>query len=191
MSDQRMMVRTTEGREVRLRPVSPVLIQSLQKAVERELRAKGLPLDAPTYTVRTDTGDVETHVHDEHSLTTDEERAAWTAYQEAQGQLTAETKARMSKALLMIGAVVEDPPEGWADEMRYLGVELPDDPRELRYSYLQLEVLKTPADIMNALVGIMRLSMEGAPKEALDAIEDLFRRAVEGDTAQALAAMQG
>ena len=180
------MIRTTEGREVRLRPVSRVLIQSVQGTVERELRAAGLPLNPPTYTVTTDTGDTETHVHDEHSLTTDEERAAWTAYQAVQERRTAETNARVSKALLVAGVVVEAPPEDWAEEMRYLGVELPDEPRDLRYSYLELEVLKTPADIMNAIGGIMRLSMDGAPQEALDAVDALFRRALEGDATLAL-----
>jgi len=178
-------MRTTEGLEVKLRPVSRVLIQSVQRTVERELRAKGLPLDPPTYEVTTAAGDVEVHAHDAESISTDAERAAWAAYEAAQEELSAETNARVSKALLVAGVVVEDPPEGWAEAMQYLGVELPEDPRERRYSYVELEVLKTPADLIQALAGIIRLSMEGAPKESLDAVEALFRRALEGDVAQA------
>ena len=181
MSSSAATMRTTEGVEVRLRPVSRVLIQSVQRSVERELRAKGLPLDPPTYTVVTDTGDKEVHVHDEDSISTAEERAAWDAYVEAQEQLTAESNARVSKAIIVGGVVCDDPPPGWVEDMRYLGVDLPEEPRDLKYAYLEMEILKTPADLMQAMSGVMRLSMEGAPKETIETIEALFRRAMEGD----------
>jgi len=159
-----------------------MLIQSLQKAVERELRAKGLPLDPPTYTVTTATGDVETHVHDEASISTEEEKVAWAAYKAAQEQLTNETNERVSRAMLSLGVVVDDPPDGWADDMRYLGLEVPEDPRELRSFYLEMEILKTPADLMNAIIAITRLSADGMPQEALESAEALFRRSLEGNS---------
>jgi len=189
MSDS--VIRTTEGREVQLRPVSRVVIQAVQGAVERELRAQGLPLDPPTYTVQTDTGDTQTYPHDEHSLTTDAERAAWAAHQEALRRLTAETNARVTRTMLVLGVPSAQPPDEWLHTMRHLKVPLPEDPDDLAYAYLEMEILKTPADIIAAMGGIMRLSMAGAPKEALDSIEDLFRRALEGDAAQAAAPTAG
>jgi hypothetical protein len=190
MSDAAIM-RTTEGLEVRLRPVSRVLIQSVQRAVERELRAKGLPLDPPTYEVVTATGDKEVHAHDEDSISTDEERAAWEAYLAARETLQDEANARVAKTVVVGGVICDDPPDSWVEDMRYLGVELPEDPRDLKYAYLEMEILKTPADLMRAMAGVMRLSLEGAPKETIESIEALFRRALEGDAAPVPASEEG
>lgn len=187
-NDRRDVLVTTEGRELRLRPVSQLLIQKIKGAVERELRAEGLPLDPPTYKVTTVTGETETHVHDETTLadekTTDEERAAWAAYQAAQARLAAETNERALKVLLLKGMDAPDPPPEWIEEQEYLGIELPADRRELKLAYIQTEILVTPGDIADCTVKILQLSMAGMPEADIAAVEDLFRGRMAGHQAQ-------
>ena len=53
--------RTVSGAEIQLRPVSQVLIGRIKSDTEARLREEGLPLDPPTYTVTTATGETEVH----------------------------------------------------------------------------------------------------------------------------------
>ena len=172
---------TVDGLEVALRPVSQTQIQRINATVEAQWRKRGEPVDPPTYTITTATGETETHAHDADSLTTDEERAAWEAYQTARAEMEAEQRLRTTKFLLLNGIVGHEPTEEWAEEQAYWGLEVPADPRERRLEYIQAEVLKTPQDTIDAMGEIMRLSMAGAPQEVRDSVEAYFRRAVEGE----------
>lgn len=171
---------TVDGLEVALRPVSQTQIQRINATVETQWRKRGEPVDPPTYTITTATGATETHAHDADSLTTDEERAAWEAYQTARAEMEAEQRLRVTKFLLLNGIVGCEPTEEWAEEQAYWGLEVPADPRERRLEYIQAEVLKTAQDTMDVIQEIMRLSMAGAPKEAVAAVEAYFRHQVEG-----------
>jgi alkanesulfonate monooxygenase SsuD/methylene tetrahydromethanopterin reductase-like flavin-dependent oxidoreductase (luciferase family) len=174
---------TVDGLEVALRPVSQTQIQRINATVETQWRKRGEPIDPPTYTITTATGETETHAHDADSVATgtDEERAAWEAYQTARAEMEAEQRLRTTKFLLLNGIVGHEPTEEWAEEQAYWGLEVPEDPRERRLAYLQAEVLKTPQDTIDAMGEIMRLSMAGAPQEVRDSVEAYFRRAVEGE----------
>ena len=173
---------TVDGLEVALRPVSQTQIQRINATVEAQWRKRGEPIDPPTYTITTATGETETHAHDADSVATgtDEERVAWEAYQTARAEMEAEQRLRTTKFLLLNGIVGHEPTEEWAEEQAYWGLEVPEDPRERRLAYLQAEVLKTPQDTIDAMGEIMRLSMAGAPQEVRDSVEAYFRRAVEG-----------
>jgi len=180
MTERRDQIVTTDGREIHLTPVSQVLIQKTTEAVRRELKAAGLPLEPPTYTVATVAGTVETFVHDETTLSSDEDKAAWAAYQAATAQLARDTNERVTKLLMLKGIDVADPPPAWADDQKWLGIEVPDDPRERKLAYIQTDVLKTPDDIVVATMRIMQLSLTGLPEEDLEAIEAMFRSSMAG-----------
>ena len=163
-----------------LTPVSQVLIQKTTEAVRRELKAAGLPLEPPSYTVATVAGTVETFVHDETTLSSDEDKAAWASYQAATAQLARDTNERVTKLLMLKGIDVADPPPAWAEDQKWLGIEVSDDPRERKLAYIQTDVLKTPDDIVVATMRIMQLSLTGLPEEDLEAIEAMFRSSMAG-----------
>lgn len=180
MTERRDVIITTDGREIHLHPVSQVLIQKTTEAVRREMKVAGMPLEPPTYEIATVAGTVETHVHDETTLSNDEDRAAWAAYQAATAQLGRDTNERVTKLLMLKGVDVADPPPEWAEDQKWLGIEVPDDPRERKLAYIQSDVLKTPDDIVVATMRIMQLSLTGLPEEDLDAIEAMFRNQMAG-----------
>ena len=195
MSDRRDTILTTEGLEVRLRPLSRVIFEQIDLAVEREYRERGEPLDPPTYTAQTAGGGQETHPHDAESVraeeTSEAERQAWDAYLLARARLEAEVRERVSRYVLFQGVVAPDPPAEWVDLQRWLRVEVPDDPRDLKLRYIEAEILKTPSDLMEAMLGVLRLSMAGVPQADLEAMERFFRRALERHGAAAPADQAG
>jgi len=173
--------RTVSGAEIQLRPVSQVLIGRIKSDTEARLREEGLPLDPPTYTVTTATGEKEVHAHDEASLETDADREAWSAHQAARVRLSAEVNRQVTKVMLSRGIVIDGPPPEWAEEMRAIGVRVPEDPTDQLLDYLTMEILITPADVQGAMTKIMQLSMAGLPAEKIAAVEGLFRRQVAGN----------
>lgn len=175
--------RTVDGAELKLHPVSQVLLQRLRQAVRKQYEERGEPLAAPTYTATTVTGETETHPHDPTTLETDADKAAWAAYLDANQRLQAEMNERVTRVMITRGVDLPDVPGGWLNEMHELGIELPSDPVELRAEYLVMEYLKTPADTQNLIAEIMALSYRGANPEVTAAIEALFRRHVEGPAA--------
>jgi hypothetical protein len=180
MAERRDVIVATDGREVHLLPVAQVLIQKTKEAARRELVNAGLPLEPPTYTVDTVAGTTETHVHDDTTLSTDEDKAAWAAYQAALVRLGRETNARATKLLMLKGIDVADPSPEWLADQAYFGIDVPDDPRERKLAYIETEVLKTPEDIIRATTRIMQLSLTGLPEEDLAAVEALFRGSLAG-----------
>lgn len=183
MSEQVLV--TTEGREVRLRPVSLAMLQELQIAARKSALAAGEPIEPPTYAVTTVSGDIERHPHDASTLESDEDRAAWELHQAALQKMEADANQRAVRYLLTEGVLCEEPPEEWVQRMTWLGVEVAEHPLERRMQYLEREVLRTAADIMRVVQTVMHLSAEGskAIQERLSVLDDLFRRALEGETA--------
>lgn len=171
---------TTEGLEVRVRPVSRLVFQKLASTVEAEMRAQGKPLDPPTYTVTTGVGAVETHPHDDLSADTPELKAALEAHREARRDLESETNQRRARIMLSRGIIMDPPSAEWIAAQKADGIDLPTDAKELAWEYLQIEVLKTPADQARAMGAITILSMDGASPEAIQAVEASFRDLLQG-----------
>jgi hypothetical protein len=177
--------RTTEGLEVTIRPVSMLLIGRIRDAIEAEMRVQGQSLDPPKYSVTTATGAVETFEHDDESATSPKDKAALTAYRAATAKLESEQNKRTSRMLFRRGVVVTAVPAGWAEELAADGVIVPTDPVELRLEYIQMELLKTAADIQGAIMAITELSMTGASQEDLAAAQKSFLDRVERQSAGA------
>lgn len=171
---------TTDGLELRLRPVPQLLIERVRQAVKGEFKARGESMEPPSYTITLATGDTETHEHDEESIKTGtpEERQAWDACKAARARMEKEMNNRVERLMLLKGTDAGTPPPEWANEMRSFGVMIPDDPTEARLEYLRLEVLRTPEDWQEATLAIMKLSFAGASEEDLAAVEKSFRRTV-------------
>jgi len=150
--------------------------------VEREMRDNGAPLDPPTYTVRTVAGSLEEHEHTEETLESDEDRAAWQAYQAAREELQQRMGIRGVRYMLSEGVVLDGPDDAWLQRMDALGLEISDDPLERREQYLTYEYTRTPRDTVMLLQRIMALSAEGSKElqRAAEEMEQFFRREVEG-----------
>jgi hypothetical protein len=176
---------TAIGTVVTLQPVSTTTMALISQGVEKELRQQGLPLDPPTYASEalTVTGEHLRYPHTVETLdSTDPEEtarnhAAWNAYQEAKALLNQTIIGRTMEYILLDGVVQEIPEERpvWERRMRRLGVEIPEDPDELKILYLTTEVLRTPEDAREVAFAILRLSIRGTDPEKVAAAEALFR----------------
>ncbi len=160
---------TRDGNRIPLRRVAPLLMEKIRQSVV-------LP-SPPTYEVETAGGDIEKHIHDETTLETDEDRAAWAAYQTAQVQANGDLMEKILR-LLFAKATGDVVPAGdeWVKEQTYLGVDVPDDPLGRKIHYIQTELLTHTGDIMAFMSAAVALT--GVDEEVVEAAEATFRNPV-------------
>lgn len=163
---------TSGGVTLTLKAVPPMLVDRVRNSVK--------PPEPPTYEAKTVAGDVEIHVHDETTLTTDEEKAAWAKYQMDLAAYSSEMSDRMSRVLLHRGIEFDYDPEGeWADDQRFLDIEIPDDPRDRRLHYLMTEIFLTTDDLTEVLLQI--LQMTGITEKVMADVRASFRGDIRRD----------
>ena len=118
--------------------------------MEKRLRDSGALFPCPTYTITTVAGNTETHEHDAGtSVTTDADKIAWDLYQAGQEHLSASAGRRRRRCSCSTAHRWARSLSGW-EQMAALGIDLPSDANDLLYEYLQIEILKTPEDIISA-----------------------------------------
>lgn len=156
---------TSRGYTIRFKSI-PVLLQKL---------VQQFPMPhAPTYEVKTATGATETHPHNETTLETDADRAAWTEYQRALQRRGAEfVNAQIRLCLLEGIEVVSKPASDWEKRQRLIGLHIPDDPLEKEMHFLETEITASEADVIALIAGVSRMS--GIDEEAVSELEDSFR----------------
>lgn len=169
---------TSRGVRLEFLPI-PTLLEKLQ--VQHPMPAP------PTYEVKTATGAVELHQHDETTLDTDADKAAWAEYQVRLKAATDRLNLALMRLVLLRGLKVDMPaPNGWVHEQQFIGIQVPDDPLELKLHWLQTEALASQEDYLQAVAGVMEAS--GVPEEVISQAEATFRGKVERQTAGGLAA---
>ena len=143
-----MKFMTDKGIELTLSAISPVLLDRVEIEVESRFEAEGEPTKTPTFQLQTVGGDFQTFELTEKNLNPGDpqeaewRQAKWNAYLNAQARLqAAQAEARLK--FLLKWAVDVDVPEDtkWQRLVRMAGVEIPDDPDELRFVYLWYHVL--------------------------------------------------
>ena len=177
------------GITIKLTGISDTLQNMIVRKVEKEFRAKGEPVDPPTYIVKTAFGGEvmeETNPHTETTLEVtaadcmidaddDEEKAAklaetrtaenkklWALHKAALQRMETEQNERRAKSILLGGIQFELPADdAWEKMQEFMGAEIPTDPIEKRYHYLTTEIVKTPADLLNVMQRITMLSYKG------------------------------
>ena len=173
---------TTDGSEIKIKPIAIRSIDEIRITARKQAIAKGEAIEPPCYEAHTATGDIERHPHDATTLQTDEDKAAWAEHQAALARLDNVENMRIGRYIYHKGLVGCTPPEGWAAEQAGYGIEISADPGEAYDQYIELEILKTQADIQGAILAVMRLSAEGQSPERLALLDEMFRRALEGDS---------
>lgn len=168
---------TTYGRELEVEPISIILIQKLQTALQKDYKNRGISLEPPTYCTELPSGDRQCFNHDEETIqddsTSDEERAEWGEYQENLSEFNSELGDRV------LGAIVMDQPvdfeDGWESKLEWLGVDIPEDELDRKLLYMTTRVLKTPTDIQGYMFRVMEISAGTAGEDAVEAARAMFR----------------
>ncbi len=111
----------------------------------------------------------------EDPKTTDVEREAWAAYQQALADYTALRNELVGRRIITQGIEILDipPEEAWIPEYEWLGYKIPDGRLPRLYWWAQQELIKTPDDMMQIIRGIVKAA--GADEEVLGRLEDYFR----------------
>lgn len=167
---------TSRGIAVECLPI-PTLVEKMQAQY---------PMPAPpTYTVETITGVKEVHPYDEATvaaLGTEEAKAAWAEYQQKLQAATAAYNQALMRLVMLRGIKFELPAgDEWVEEQRFIGLAVPDNPRERKLHWLETEALATLEDYAALINGVMEAS--GIPQEAIDQAEATFRREVQREEA--------
>jgi len=146
---------TTTGKKLKLRAVHPSMINRLTSGIKWP--------EKPYYTREIAGGEVERIYHDENSLETPDEHAAWDAYLQEMSDAEDDYLRRKVKLFIRHG-VETDTPEG---------VDL--------VQYVEEQCIGTMTDVLAILRGIDRLST--IDMEALAEVEKNFRGQMEGNPA--------
>lgn len=177
------VITLSNGRKLTVQPINPLLLKRVNDATGD----KPLP---PTYESPTAGGDIEINYHDETTLQTDEEKAAWKVYEAKLAEWNTARNQRFMRILFSRGVKLDLDAaalDRWLREMKYLGVEVPegdpDEPEvyiEQQVMYVETEMIGHPNDMMTIMKEVMTLS--GVDEAEVAAATKLFRGEVEGQT---------
>lgn len=174
---------TADGREIKIRPVSLFVID--------RLRAGFVFPPKPTYTATTAGGDVEVHDHDEKTLVTDEDKAAWAAWKAEMARLSADYAEKANRTWVMLGTDIDVPDGDWIKLHEFCGLTVPADPLERRWYYITTVLFSDDKELARLITEIARISNPGPTAEEVEAAKASFRRKVERETAGGPADQKG
>src|SRR6185503_14457768 len=175
---------TSLGVEVWIGPMPPMMPELAKAAIEAEWEEAGKPLPVkPTYKTTNVAGDEEEHEHDEKSLTTPDEKAAWAEWKKHSKEFeNAILNLSFEQVVRNCLRFSVDP--SWP--ARFKRLRPPTDPVDLMDFYARAAVIGGKHDVEE----IMRISAEmtGVDARLMQAAEDSFRDDLEEqDTAEATA----
>lgn len=179
MSETIKSFTNSAGRVFPVHGISPLLPDLIRAAVTKEWTGAGRALPAvPTYAVKTASGEMEVYEHTEKSLSTDEERAVWAAYQAAEQEFESAVNERIMRACFLAVDANPRADEEWRAEQAALGIALPETSIDLRLMYVQTEVIKGLDDLLRLQSAVLMVSgiMD---EEQATAAEAAFQREME------------
>lgn len=160
---------TSRGYDVPILAVSTFLLQRVMGTYPQP--------EPPTYTSKTVAGE-QTFPHTAETLETDEDKAAWAAYQQAKHAVEIERFRAIMRLLLTQGMKLPPPTPEWESQMRGMRIPIPEDEFEKYMLWIETEIVGGVADMIGLLMAVMRASND-IPEEAISAVEADFRRAME------------
>lgn len=179
---ERVLITTSRGVELECMPIAAEIEQQ-----ENNIRNSIDWPEVPTRTIEDVAGSTmkveltQDYVDSEYA--TNEERAAWEQYRADMIAPASEFEQRINIARLRLIAlrgvqvVNGSLNDGWVKDHEWMGMSVPDDPRERAYHFFMTEVIGNLSDDMaDVMVGIYRAS--GYDSEVLDKVEASFRAAL-------------
>jgi len=170
---------TATGVTVTVKAATPYRLQKIAPSLEAEWtrQHKALPT-VPTYKVQTAGGGEEEHEHNLTTLTKDEDRIAWNAYQSLLSEFWLEVTRRQLR-LVMATCVDFDMPanDEWVRRQALLSIEVPEGEYERRLHYLETEVIGSQFDIdtiwelAQVASGVTKAAQSAAEKSFPDDVE--------------------
>jgi hypothetical protein len=168
---------TERGVTIQITPI-PLFLDKIRKANQ--------PPPVPTYEATLAGGGVVHYPHDETTLTTDAERAAWKEWKAAVEEHDQRLNDLIQRAVFTRAVQFAMPDdEAWIAEHESYGIVVPADPVERRRHYLETEAIGGPLDIVQ--VTAMANGVE-LGEETLRAAEDSFQRLLQRNAVESLGA---
>ena len=141
--------------------------------------------EVPRYSYTTAGGDIAEDEMDDavadDPKTSEEDKQRWAEYKAAEEEAGQQQFAKIVEVCYKRGIKLLDyEPEGeWLEEHRdWLGLDVPDKSYERRMYFIETEVVGSPEDVMDIVMGVALAS--GIDKEAVAAAEASFRSAIRG-----------
>lgn len=117
------------------------------------------------------------------TLETDEDRANWNAYQDQLKAAQAAYTKTFARTVLLRGVKVDRPAsDDWIKEQEFMGYEVPEDPFERHYYWLETEVVTTKEELEQIVMGVLAAS--GVSEEVISDMEESFRSELGRSTAE-------
>lgn len=131
---------TSTGVTIQLKPIAPNYLERIRQQIEWP--------KPPTYEVEVLGGAKETIYHTDKSVSTDEEKAAWAAFEAKRDAANIEYFTRRSKAVIRRCVVVDLPADDtWVKLQEQDGIDIPTDPEMRRQHYIETEVIGNHTDV--------------------------------------------
>lgn len=165
---------TSDGTVLKLNAVSPIKIQKVILAVEKQFEK----VELPQYCEELPNGKQQCFVHDEVSIEqteNKEEKAQWQAYQEYQAKLNTEKAERSTALILNSGVELESIPTDWIAEQEWLGIKIPENEFDYKVHYITTELLKNMHDFQQVIILVRELGIKGVDDDAITAASRSFR----------------
>lgn len=183
MSRKPLSYETSRGHVLEFRSVSPFMLA--------EIRASVPDPEKPTYTMQLAGGGVQVMEHDESTLESDEDKAAWAAYIDALKEARAQRSKKVTLAMIEDGIIdCPQPTPEWEAKCARRGIVLPEDHDAKLIKYFEMEIFGSYDDLMHLQTMIMRAGGD-LPEEQIEQIEAMFRSAISEQTAPKLAHTAG
>jgi hypothetical protein len=167
------------GGELQIRPVSNFLIAKISRAARSRYAEEHGEKECPRYEVETAGGDVERYDHDEESIKDypdqQQEWDDWLAYKNG---ADAASFVAMSEVYIVDGVLDEPPDDGWQERHKRRGLEIPDDPDQLKRHWLETEVLTSNQELWALVLAIQAAARD--VEEAASIAADMFQHSVVG-----------
>lgn len=168
---------SSRGTAVRFYPMPPMLMEKIEVGVEAEFGPRPEP---PTYTITIEaTGEKESHTHTKETLESEEDKAAWAAYEDELAIWENELSRRVLRAIQVECIKPEDPgDEEWVEKQEFLSISIPEGKYQRHLHWIETEFIGNNEDVVACMSIPMRLA--GVPEEDMAAAEKLFRDSIQG-----------
>lgn len=138
---------TGTGATFTIRPIPPYTIEHYRLSFQQQFDDTNPPIERPTYRVETAGGGFEVHPHDEATIETPEERAAFDAWTEYNDQRNAFVNTKILDVMIVEGVDADpaaDP--AWLKRKKFFSTKLPDDEIELKLFYVREHLVLDQTD---------------------------------------------